>query len=115
DAAAPACLLRDRDRVYGQPVRHRVKAWGFARLSPRRTATCAKPHSPASSVVCAQSGLIGPRVACSLSLIHRESARTVHGRHSQDAGRPVSASASHTWGTGLEVTSESDEVLAKHR
>jgi hypothetical protein len=29
DASAPAYLIRDRDRVYGQPFRHRVKGMGI--------------------------------------------------------------------------------------
>src|SRR5882724_8265977 len=34
-------------------------------------------------------GATGPRVACSLSVTQRESARTVHGRRSEHRDRPV--------------------------
>jgi hypothetical protein len=39
DAAAPAYLLRDRDQVYGQPFRHRVKGMGIEEVPTA-------PHSP---------------------------------------------------------------------
>jgi putative transposase len=32
DDSAPAYLLRDRDRIYGQPFRHRVKGMGIEEL-----------------------------------------------------------------------------------
>jgi hypothetical protein len=36
DDSAPAYLLRDRDRVYGQPFRHRVKAIDEVLAAPQR-------------------------------------------------------------------------------
>jgi transposase InsO family protein len=39
DESAPAYLLRDRDRVYGQPFRHRVKGMGIEEV-------LTAPHSP---------------------------------------------------------------------
>jgi putative transposase len=39
DESAPAYLLRDRDRVYGQPFRHRLKGMGIEEVLPA-------PHSP---------------------------------------------------------------------
>ena len=39
DDSAPAHLLRDRDQVYGQPFRHRVKGMGICEV-------LAAPHSP---------------------------------------------------------------------
>ena len=39
DEAAPAYLLRDRDQVYGQPFRHRVKGMGIEEV-------LTAPHSP---------------------------------------------------------------------
>jgi putative transposase len=39
DDSAPAYLLRDRDRVYGQPFRHRVKSMGIDEV-------LTAPHSP---------------------------------------------------------------------
>jgi hypothetical protein len=36
EESAPAYLIRDRDRVYGQPFRHRVKGIGGA-FSPSTT------------------------------------------------------------------------------
>jgi len=60
-----------------------------------------------------------PRGAYSLSVTHRESARTVHGESSEDAGRqmPVVPSRVRLAAAARmpDGPSESDEVLAKHR
>jgi hypothetical protein len=61
------------------------------------TATSAKPHSPASSVVCAPKRVTGPRVVRSLSVTHRDSARTVHGRRSEYPDRRIPDPALRPW------------------
>ena len=52
-------------------------------------------------------------VACLLSLIHRESDGSVHGRRCEDAGRPVSGSARGCRPRIRMVLSDPDKVLAK--
>ncbi len=47
DDSAPAYLLRDRDQVYGQHFRHRLKGWASTRSTPRRTAP-GKIRSPSA-------------------------------------------------------------------
>jgi hypothetical protein len=196
DESALAYLLRDRDRVYGQPFRHRVKGMAieevltapespwqnpFAngssagsgasasitcsssratpppphpdplpRLLPSNAyssrtrqgrtppqvdpaprdredrgsfpksaactiATSAKPRSSASSVFSALERVTDPRVACSLSISHRESAGVVHGRRSENDGRPVRIRLSAVARGCRMIASKSDKLLAKDR
>ena len=111
-------LALDKDAPDLRPIELPLeeRSCSFPKSAACTTATSAKPHSPASSVVCVpKTGVTGPRVACSLSVTHRESARTVHGRRSEHPDRPVPNPPRGRGAWSRMVMSESDEVLAKHR
>ena len=61
DDSAPAYLLRDRDQVYGQPFRHRVKGLGIEEV-------LTAPHSPWQNPFAER--LIGDRKSTRLNSSH---------------------------------------------